>query len=505
MKTYLFTYCLALLAATGLTPLVTLWAGKRGLVDKPGIRKIHSAPIARVGGIAIFAGVMLAILPVLAVQNAIGEFFRARAAEVVVIMASSVVIFLVGLYDDLKQARISTKLGVEILATLFVMSAGIHVDVVHIRNLPPINLGAWGYIVTFIWIIGITNAINLIDGLDGLAAGISAIACGVMAALSIWQGNVMLAIIMLALLGSLTGFLLYNFHPAKIFMGDGGSLFLGFVIASSSVLTASQAEALVGIGLPILVLGIPIFDTLFCILRRVSQRRGIMSPDNGHFHHRLLELGLKQHHVAIVAYMTTFGLTALGLFMLLTHSTGSIVVFLACLSLLLVVFRMAGIFDIKKTYSDIVDRVDLAHMKRVERRQFEEAQLYFKDAQTFDQWWECVCRAAKILEFSSMSLELAMRDDETQTLAWQRNGDSQNDTDEHLEDILSVKVPIGDRRIGKSPYIDIQILSRGSLESAGRRIALFGRLADEFGLDGLPKVKSSLDVLGTLEKPGKAM
>ena len=474
-------------------------------MDRPDVRKIHSIPIARIGGIAIYVGAILAIFPVLVVQNNIGEGFRVRGAEFTAIMISSALVFLVGLYDDLKQARIRTKLGAEILATLLVMGAGIHIDVVNIRDMSPINLGAWGYVITFVWIIGITNAINLIDGLDGLAAGISAMACGVMAALAVWQGNVMLAIIMLALVGSLTGFLLFNFHPARIFMGDGGSLFLGFIIAASSVLTASKAEALVGLGLPILVLGIPIFDTLFCILRRFLQRRGIMSPDNGHFHHKLMEHGLKQHHVAIVAYVTTFGLTALGLFMLLTSSTGSIAVFLACLLLLLVVFRLAGIVELKKTCSDIMDRVDLAHMRRIERRQFEEAQLHFKDAQTFDQWWKCVCRAAKILDFSRMSLEMATRDNKTQKLAWRKNGNSQDDMDEHLEDLLSVKVPIADRRRGENPCIDIQILSRGSLESAGRRIALFGRLADEFRLDSLPKTKSSLDALDASEKPRKEL
>ena len=474
-------------------------------MDKPNVRKIHSSPIPRVGGIAIFFGAIMAFLPVLAVQNNIGDDFRARAVEVTAIMVSSALIFLVGLYDDLKGARIRIKLGAEILATLLVMGAGIHIDVIHIRDMPPINLGLWGHVITFIWIIGITNAMNLIDGLDGLAAGISAIACGVMAAISVWQGNVMLAIIMLALVGSLTGFLLFNFYPARVFMGDSGSLFLGFVIAASSVLTASKAEALVGFGLPILVLGIPIFDTLFCILRRILERRGIMSPDNGHFHHRLLGYGLKQHHVAIVAYITTFGLTALGLFMLLTHSMGSIAVFLACLVLLLVVFRLAGVIEPKQTCNDIMNRVELSHSKRMERRQFEEAQLYFKDAQTFEQWWECVCRAANILEFSHMSLEMAMRDNETQRLTWHKNGESQRKTDEHLEDILSVKVPITDRRNGGSSCIDIQILSRGSLESVGRRIALFGRLADEFKLDSLPRMKSSLDVLEFSENSGSEL
>ena len=497
MKTCVFTYCFALLIATGLTPLVIRFAGKRGLVDRPDIRKIHHTNTARIGGLAIFLGAMLAIFPVLAVQNYIGENFRARGMEIAALLIGSSLVFLVGLYDDLRQARIRTKLGVEVFATLLVIAGGIHIQSIHIREMAVINLGAWGYIITFVWIIGITNAINLIDGLDGLAAGISAIACGVMAALSLWQGNAMLAIIMLALVGSLSGFLLFNFHPARIFMGDSGSLFLGFVIATSSVLTASKAEALVGIGLPILVLGIPIFDTLFSIVRRVLQRRGIMSPDNGHFHHKLLERGLKQHHVAIVAYVITSALTGLGLFMLVTRSTGSIAVFLTCLVLLLVVFRLAGIVDLKRAYSDILDRFELAHLRRIEAKQFEEAQLYFRDAETFEEWWQCACKAASILGFSHMALEMAMRDSETRKFAWHKNGDDREDADNRLEEMLSVRVPIADRRREEYSCLDIQILSRGSLESAGRRIALFTRLADEFKLNSLSDARprpESLDL-----------
>ena len=138
-----------------------------------------------------------------------------------------------------------------------------------------------------------------------LQQGISAIACGVIAILAIHGGQAVMAVLMLALLGSLCGFLVFNFNPAKIFMGDCGSLFLGFTIAFSGVMCASKSSALVGLALPILALGIPIFDTLFSMLRRFLERRSLFSPDRSHFHHRLLALGLKQRHVVVVSYAVT--------------------------------------------------------------------------------------------------------------------------------------------------------------------------------------------------------
>jgi len=141
MKTYLFTYCLALLLVMGLTPLVILWARKRGLVDKPDIRKIHSLPVARVGGIAIFLGIMLAIIPLFCLPTMTGQMFRSNSYEILALFITSTCIFAVGLYDDIKNARICTKLVVETLAAIVVIAARIHIDTIHIRGLSPINLG----------------------------------------------------------------------------------------------------------------------------------------------------------------------------------------------------------------------------------------------------------------------------------------------------------------------------------------------------------------------------
>lgn len=483
VRTYLFTYSLALIFSTALTPAVILWARKHNLTDKPNARKIHSEPIACIGGIAIFCGAMLAILPILAIQNNIGDQLRRVTLKIIALLLCSTLMFAIGLYDDLKNTGVRTRLLVQFVAAMSVCLAGITIHNIHIRGLSTIELGWLGWPITILWIMGVTNAVNLTDGLDGHAAGISGIACAVMAILSVLQGNVVLAVIMLALFGSLTGFLFFNFYPARIFMGDCGSLFLGFTIATAAVLTASKSEALVGIGLPILVLGIPILDTLFSMLRRYLKRYGIMSPDRDHFHHKLIDKGFEQHHVAMIAYLITILVSTVGFLLLFTRGTFSIVLFLSCLSLLLVVFRVAGSFTLSQTLMSIRERSRLNERKRLECKNFEETRLQFQTATNFDQWWQCMCTAAKAFDFAQLSLQLSEKYDSADTLKWQNGYNYENDKD--LENILQVKAPIKDRRHGLVHNINIHIVTNGSLESAGRRAALFTRLAEEYSLDSL--------------------
>jgi UDP-GlcNAc:undecaprenyl-phosphate/decaprenyl-phosphate GlcNAc-1-phosphate transferase len=491
MRTYLFTYSLALILSTVLTPAVIVWAGKRNLVDIPDARKIHSKPIACIGGIAIFCGAMLVLLPILVVQNNFGDQTRHVSVKIAVFLLSSTLMFAIGLYDDLKNARVRTRLVAQFVAALSVCLAGITVHTIHIRGLSTIELGWLSWPITIFWIMGVTNAINLTDGLDGHAAGISGIACVVLAILSVLQGNVALAVIMFALFGSLTGFLFFNFHPAKIFMGDCGSLFLGFTIATTAVLTASKSEALAGIGLPILVLGIPIFDTLISVLRRYLKRYGIMSPDRDHFHHKLIDKGLKQHQVAMIAYLITLCISAVGFLLLFTSRTFSIVLFLSCLVLLLIAFRVAGAFELGQTLKSIRVCRRLNRRKRLEHICFEETRLQLQTAKGVDQWWQCMCTAAKAFDFAQLVLQLSERNDTTNTLKWQ-NGNNDS-TDIIIENILQVKAPIKDSRQNEVHNIDMHIMTNGSLESAGRRATLFTRLVDEFGLGSLEAIRCKGD------------
>jgi UDP-GlcNAc:undecaprenyl-phosphate GlcNAc-1-phosphate transferase len=439
----------------GVTPVLIELARRRNWVDQPNARSVHKQPIARLGGVAIFFAAMLATLPVLFVPNAVGESFRDLGIKILALLTGASMMFALGLYDDLHGLRARYKLMIQLAAAVLVCACGIHIQSFTVQDLFTINFGVYGYLITILWIVGITNAVNIIDGLDGLSAGISAIACGVIAVMAVLHGNVVLAILMLALLGSLTGFLFFNFSPAKIFMGDCGSLYIGFSIATASVMTASKTYALAGIALPILVLGIPIFDTLFSMLRRFLQRRGMMSADRSHFHHRLLDLGFSQHHVAIIAYLVTLLLSGMGFFLLATRSTASIIVFLCSLLLLLLVFRIIGSVRLRETLAGIRKRRELASASSEEYKHFEEAQLHFMNAKTFDTWWDCVCLAGSKLNFAHLALLLTDREGNVRTLTWD------NPEVDHKQVLIDVKVPVPDSRQETSLSLEVQIPHNG--------------------------------------------
>ena len=465
----------------GLTPAVIWLARRLGTVDAPNVRKIHSSSIPHIGGVAVFISMMTLIIPVLFLPNIIGVSFRDISAKVIVTLAASSFIFLIGLVDDLKRLRARHKLAAQLVAAIVVCSFGVRINAITISELLSINFGWFSWPLTILWIVGITNAINLSDGLDGLAAGISAVACGVIAIFSVYSGQVFMAVLMLALLGSLIGFLFFNFSPAKIFMGDCGSMFLGFTIASSSVICASKSSALVGLALPVLAMGIPIFDTLFSMLRRFLERRSMFAPDRSHFHHRLLDLGIKQREAVIVIYAVTVLAAGLGMFMMVTHNTNSLIVFICILLLLLLVFRVVGSVRLRETIDGLRKKYAVTSQTNEEVRSFEAAQLHFRRAETFEQWWEAISFAAESLEFSSVNMLLTNRDRTSNLLEWRSNGNTPNSME-----ILKVDLPVRDRRSGPPLNLKIEVCRDGSLEAAGRKVALFTRLVDETSLATLP-------------------
>ncbi|MCK5000515.1 MAG: undecaprenyl/decaprenyl-phosphate alpha-N-acetylglucosaminyl 1-phosphate transferase [Anaerohalosphaera sp.] len=458
-----------------------IWVARcRGWVDQPNARSIHQQPIARLGGVAIFFAAIISMLPVLFVQNAVGDSFRDLGIKIPALLAGSIMMFAMGLYDDLYGLRARIKLLIQLVAAIIVCASGIHIQTIVVKDLFSVDFGFYGYLITIIWIVGITNAVNIIDGLDGLAAGISAIACGVIGVLAVMNGSVVLAVLMLAMLGSLTGFLFFNFSPAKIFMGDCGSLFIGFTIASASVMTASKSYALVGIALPILVLGIPIFDTFFSMLRRFLQRRGVMSPDRSHFHHRLLDMGFSQHQVAIIAYIITLGIAGMGFLLLATRSTASVLVLFSCLLILLLIFRIIGSIRLRETMAGIQSRKALSSQQNIERKNFEEVELHFRRAKDFQTWWQVICIAAEKLDFAKLNLMLTNRDGTPRTLSWQVS----ELVDSKL--LVNMKIPIPDRRSDSYLTLEVWAAKNGSLEAVVRRVTLLARLVEEHNPETLP-------------------
>ena len=479
MKTYLFTCVGSALLALLATPIVIRLARRIGAVDEPGLRKVHKEGVPRIGGVVLFVSSLGPLLAVLLLQNRVGETFRAVLPKIVALLAASSLMFFVGLIDDFKQMRARKKLVAQIIAAVVVCYVGVRIESVVVGDWLTISFGWFSWPVTILWIVGLTNAVNLSDGLDGLAAGISAVACGVIAMLAIWTGQAVMAVLMLALLGSLSGFLYFNFNPARIFLGDSGSMFLGFTIAASSVMCLTKSQALVGLALPALALGIPIFDTLFSMLRRFLERRSLFAPDQSHFHHRLLALGLKQRHAVIVAYALTCVLAGLGLFMILTRGVESVVLLCCIFVLLLLVFRVVGSVHLRETVAGLQKKHAIARARDQERRRFEEAQLRIHRAEGFDGWWGAMCEAGGCMDFAWVSLKREEEDGTITTDVWRRPG-----FEPELSRVAVVRLPIRAGVVRGLMEFEIGVMVNGSLESAGRRASLFGRLIDEYAPGG---------------------
>ena len=477
MNIYFSVYLGSAVISLLITPLVIRLAYRIKAVDRPGVRTVHTRPIARIGGVAIFITSVLIIFAVILLDKNISSVLQEIRIKLITLFFSASCIFLVGLVDDLRGLPARFKFLVEILVAAILCFTGIRITSISITEYFHWNLGLMGFPLTILWIVGITNAVNLSDGLDGLAAGISAVACGVMAIFAVYDGNAIMAVLMLALLGSLCGFLFYNFNPARIFLGDSGSLFLGFVIASTSVLCSMKSSALVGLALPVLALGIPIFDTLFSMLRRFLERRSMFSPDRSHFHHKLIDLGIRQRHVVLLIYIMTILSAGLGLFMIDTHDISSLIVFFCILLLLLLAFQLVGSVKLREIVTGLQKKFEISSQRKHEETSFEQAQLYFRNAHTFTQWWDAVCEAAQRMDFAWVSLKTKEPNGTISTEVWRATN-----LDLDPSKIIVMTVPINGNGTKRFHEFEIAITIKGSYESAGYRATLFNRLIDEYSL-----------------------
>jgi UDP-GlcNAc:undecaprenyl-phosphate GlcNAc-1-phosphate transferase len=477
MSIYLLVYLSSVALSLLITPLVILIAQRIKAVDRPGVRTVHTRPVPRIGGVAIFITSIFIVVAVIFFNNTINFILQQMQFKLISLFLTASLIFLVGLVDDLRGLPARFKFLVEILAAGILCSVGVRITSISITEHYVLHLDLMGYLLTILWIVGITNAVNISDGLDGLAAGISAVACSVIAIFAIYDSNIVMAVLMLALLGSLTSFLFYNFNPARIFLGDCGSLFMGFMIASSSVLCSMKSSALVGLALPVLALGIPIFDTLFSMLRRFLERRSMFAPDRSHFHHKLIDLGLRQRHVVLLIYIITALAAGLGLFMMVTHHISSLIVFFCILLLLLLAFRVVGSVQIREIVSGLQKKYEIANQRKHEKMNFEQVQLYFRNARTYKQWWDAVCETARRMDFAWISLKTEELDGTISTNVW-RATDSNYDPSR----IVVMTVPINGNGAKRLYEFEIAISVNGSYESAGHRATLFNRLIDEHAI-----------------------
>lgn len=315
MNTYLSIFVIALVCSLVATPLIRRVAQRRGWFDLPiDKRRLHSRPIPRVGGAAIYVSILVTLTSLALIKNLLTESLMGNRARLLGVLASATVVFLFGLFDDFRGSRAAWKFAALTVGATVLYFSGVSITAVSIPfvgsiSLPPLI----GYLVTVLWIVGISNAFNLIDGMDGLAAGAALFATLVMLVVSFVQGNVAVTVLTLAMTGALIGFLRYNFNPASIFLGDCGALFIGFTLAALSILGAQKASTVVAIAIPMMAFGLPIIDTSFTLIRRFISGKPIFQGDREHIHHMLLERGWSQRNVAFVLYSlcAAFSLLAL--------------------------------------------------------------------------------------------------------------------------------------------------------------------------------------------------
>jgi len=495
MNIYLSVYLGSLVLAVIMTPAVIWIARRLDIVDVPGARHMHTHPISHIGGVSIFLSTMTLSIAVLWFSKFAGTAGEPMLRQLRILLLAAGFMFMAGLIDDIKTngLRARVKFIAQIAAAVMVCAVGIRIKSVVVTDSVALNFGWFSWPLTLFWIVGVTNAVNLSDGLDGLAGGICAIACGVVAVFAASTGNLAVVVLMIALLGSVTGFLYFNFNPAKIFMGDCGSMFLGFMIASSSILCFSKSSALVGLALPIVALGVPIFDTFFSMLRRFLERRSIFSADRSHFHHRLIDLGFTQRQAVIAIYGVTLLASGLGMLMIVMPKIYVLIVFFCILVVLLLIFHIVGSVRLEQIKTSMQRRYMIIHREHEERKSFDEAALYFRRAATFEQWWQAVSTAAGKMEFWAVDLPLVNRDGTSRALNWRYNG---HDPDPGPEGLIQVHVPVRDRRSGSSLHLRIELYKNGSLESAGRRVALFTRLIDEHDMNNLRIERRGLENVG---------
>lgn len=321
------------------TPVVKSFAQRVGAMDVPkDDRRMHDHPIPRLGGLAVFLGFILSVLLFVDITKSVRG-----------ILLGSVIIVIIGVIDDIVSVKYWVKLLFQIAAAVVAILHGVVIDVLSNPNLFSENLfltlGWFSIPITIIWIVGITNSVNLIDGLDGLSVGVSTIASLTMLVIALLVSESNVAVMLAALVGACLGFIPYNLNPAKIFVGDTGALLLGYLLATVSIMGMFKVYALISFAVPFIVLALPIFDTVFAFLRRILKGQNPMKPDRGHLHHRLIDMGLSQKQAVAILYCVSM---VLGLSAVVLTTSGAVKALILVLAF--AVAAVVGVFIMRGTH-----------------------------------------------------------------------------------------------------------------------------------------------------------
>ncbi len=350
---YVVLFAVAITVTYLVTPLVERVASRLGAVDRPDQRKVHEQPVPSLGGVAMFAGFAAALAFQCAAERwlHVQSGILTRDTELLGIIGGATIIFIVGVLDDLWNLAPIVKAAGQLAAGAVLIASGVSVE---FAGNPfgggLLYLGIWAIPVTLFWVLGFTNTVNFIDGLDGLAAGVCAISGITFFIFALQTGQTTAATLCAIFVAVCIGFLKHNFHPAKIFMGDSGSMFLGFMLGAIAIQGVMKSIAAIALLVPILIMGVPIFDAAFAIVRRAKNRKPITHADQGHIHHRLLHKGFSHTQTVIVIYIWSALLAAAGWSLKFAPATlkYAILAILAVLSFLML--NAMGIFEgLRKT------------------------------------------------------------------------------------------------------------------------------------------------------------
>ncbi|MHB8420478.1 MAG: glycosyltransferase family 4 protein [Myxococcales bacterium] len=483
MLTYLVAFLLALGLSTALVPVVKSLARRLRLFDRnQSSRKIHSAAIPRLGGVAIVAAFYAPLAGLLWHANDVSSRFYADPGKALALFGGGLTIFALGLYDDLRGAGAKLKFAVQLGVALGLYHYGFRIEQIALPFAGHLSLGALALPFTAFWIVGVINAFNLIDGLDGLAGGIAFFSVATTFVLAFSRGDVLMSLYMASLGGAVLGFLIFNFNPASIFMGDSGSMFLGFVLAATSMQTSQKSSTTVAMLVPVVALGLPIMDTLLAMIRRFLRGRSMFSADREHIHHRLLALGYTHRRAVLTLYGLCVFLCSVALAMTYANSLQSTL-------LLLVVAIVVGVLIRKLGYLTPVAGapalLDLRQRNLDLRAAVRETGERLREVESREQAWQCIEPVAELLGAHEMRLELRTSarpgGRETAVFTWQVDADQRSaPTEAHLPigsgDAGSLRVTWRDGRaqVDRDQEIALEVLTdhmAGTVERLERRAA----------------------------------
>lgn len=407
MNTLISLFLLSFLLCLALTPLLGKIALRYGIVDAPTERKVHGRPIPRVGGVAIFLSFVLPFTAAFFVSTDLLREIHQNPA-ILWLAVGGLIVFLLGLWDDVHSVPAVVKLAVQIVAASVAYAGGIEISAFVLPGNYVISFPFLPYVITVFWFVLVVNAINLIDGLDGLAAGVVVFASLVLLILAVMGGRFVVAMGFAALAGATLGFLRYNFNPASIFMGDGGSYFLGYMLAGMSIMGSMKGQTTVALLIPILVMGVPLFDTIVAPIRRFVRGKPMFQPDKSHLHHRLLALGLNHRNTVLILYGAT---VLMGLVALSTVFLKDVRAFLVLALLavgMFVAFRKMGYLEylaVDKIAGYFYDLGDLMGVTS-QRRTFLDRQIDINGAPDYEALWYHTKSALELLKIDRAEIRV---------------------------------------------------------------------------------------------------